>query len=464
MKTQTIISLVLCLATCFVEASPACELSLAKRADGPVKQDQATYDGQTASFKKSGTCRMFEKGDWNGRSVNECKDWCSLPRSERDKSTRPGRGTTKRGVIAKREQDLGAKGMTCMGDTTGQMKLMEGPDGSTFRLGACSCSAPAIAAVIADAVLKALPMLDNILCKVATEALGIVIDIGTTVIPGGQAVKGVSTIARAAKTIAENGENAMGFASWFGDICNKDNDPKVAAVLAQGDKYFHPLTTASSKIAESAGCVVDKSKCQRLPPEDPPPKDPSPAKDTNPDTPQPDSSKPSTTNPGKPKPSATTPTKPTQSDKPTTTEPSGKNNNTDTSMTPGPSQTCSDGSTNCEMQLDPNTNQYVESPSSGSSNSYPSSNGPTDTSQQPQQTNPYQQQGYPNTQQTGSSQQQSSPSQQQAPQQDSYQSSQSSQSSQQNPYNMPNMQSGGNAPSNDILGGNSPYGSQIAGY
>ncbi|KAF2224131.1 hypothetical protein BDZ85DRAFT_260444 [Elsinoe ampelina] len=253
-------------------------------------QDQTTYDQETTQFEKVGLCRDFQTKSWLGRSLETCNVYCKKPEAERA-ITDCGRACNLR-RRRKRQDDkpvgkLGAAGVSCMGDTTGNAALSKAPDGSMFKMGKCECSAPAIAKIIAEEVLKALPMLDNILCQVTTQALSMVADLASVVLPGGVAVKGVATVVKAAKTFVQNGDSVVGMTSWFGDMCNPDNDPEVAAVLAQGDKWFDPLSVASSKIAEGAGCVVSEDKCKDLPPEEPPPKDVTPANDNDPSHPQP---------------------------------------------------------------------------------------------------------------------------------------------------------------------------------
>ncbi|KAF4550506.1 Hypothetical protein D9617_17g047740 [Elsinoe fawcettii] len=386
MRSLLVITGLLLLVVCSVSANPVFDSVIYKRADDKNKgQDQKTFDQETTQFENVGLCRSYKTNNWNGRSLATCNVYCKKPEAERDKQK--GRGERRK--IKRQDKPvgkLGAEGVTCMGDTTGNAPDLKGPDGDIFTMGKCECSAPAIAKVIAEEVLKALPMLDNILCQVATQALSVVADLGSVVFPGGIAVKGVATMVKAAKTIVQNGDTAVGMTSWFGDICNPDNDPKVAAVLAQGDKWFDPLAMASSKIAEGAGCVVSKDKCKDLPPENPPPADVTPANDNNPDHPQP---------------------KP-EDEKPTDV----KTNGTDTTQTPSPNlptsqppttqspasqstNTCEAGSTNCQRGDTPGSAQDVDAPMQTMPVQQEQQQSPDYYNQPPQE----QQTGYPVSQQ-----------------------------------------------------------------
>ncbi|KAF2224012.1 hypothetical protein BDZ85DRAFT_260212 [Elsinoe ampelina] len=91
-----------------------------------------------------------------------------------------------------------------------------------------------------------------------------VIDIGTAVIPGGAAVKGVEKGVQAAKTLVENGNDAAGFTGWFSKVCNPTNSDEVARINADVGKFFDPLAAAPDFIGVGAGCVLqDKSKCKK---------------------------------------------------------------------------------------------------------------------------------------------------------------------------------------------------------
>lgn len=198
-----------------------------------TKQGKEEFDQQTTAFETSGLCRFY-KGSKD--SLATCATYC------------------------KKTTDI-----TCIGASTvdNNVASLYDPDGDEFIMGKCDCKAPEVVKLIAEEVLKAMPVVAGIACTILFGALGTVIDIGTAVVPGGSAVKGVEKAVSAAKTLVENGNDAAGFAGWFSDVCNPSGSAEVARINAEIGKIFDPLANAPDSVAVGAGCVrKDKSKCK----------------------------------------------------------------------------------------------------------------------------------------------------------------------------------------------------------
>ena len=161
-------------------------------------------------------------------------------------------------------------------------------DGLEWTLGTCKCEFP-LAEAITDIVIQALEKLPNVLCAVALEATKLIVDIGTTFIPGVGQVKTATRMAiEAAKTIAENGLPAADFSTWVASTCKLEDwdfDPVDA---------FIPLTEMPDSLGESIGCLrKNKKECKKLDPKpDPKPTD----KKDDDDGPKPTNSKPDDNN------------------------------------------------------------------------------------------------------------------------------------------------------------------------
>ncbi|KAG8625177.1 hypothetical protein KVT40_006928 [Elsinoe batatas] len=70
---------------------------------------------------------------------------------------------------------------------------MEGydPKGNLYVLGLCECEVPEAIRILAIEVIKALPRVAGVACSAMLGGLNLVVDLGTTVMPGGIAVKGL---------------------------------------------------------------------------------------------------------------------------------------------------------------------------------------------------------------------------------------------------------------------------------
>ncbi|KAG8625087.1 hypothetical protein KVT40_006838 [Elsinoe batatas] len=205
--------------------------SIGRRAD---KQSKETFDQETKAFEKEGLCRSYEG---NGDTLSTCKVYCNQPSN-----------------------------ITCYGgvEVNGKKTYYYDPDGQPWIIGKCECKVPEIAVFLATEVLEAMPLVAGIGCTLLFGALQMVIDIDTTVIPGGAAVKGVENGVQAAKTLVENGNDAAGFTGWFSKVCNPTNSDEVARINADVGKFFDPLAAAADYIGVGAGCVLkDKSKCKK---------------------------------------------------------------------------------------------------------------------------------------------------------------------------------------------------------
>lgn len=194
------------------------------------KEDQQTYDQETAAFKQKGYCRVYSGAKSKRTHVDQtptCVDFC------KDKG--------------------GDQGLSCKGayDTIANQELGQGidPDGNKFFMGQCVCGGDPIIKEVAETVAKALPAVAAIGCEILINSLGKVLEYGLDAIPGvGEISAGMSSSIRAAKTIAENGEQAASFASWFGDPCNKDHNPDVEKYTKNIDKIFDPLSSISDDV------------------------------------------------------------------------------------------------------------------------------------------------------------------------------------------------------------------------
>ncbi|KAF4550404.1 Hypothetical protein D9617_17g046720 [Elsinoe fawcettii] len=207
--------------------------TLGRRAD---RQTQEEFNGETVSFEKQGLCRSYKSA--GGDTLGTCRVYCNKQSN-----------------------------ITCFGlfeGVSGREMTVLDPEGRLFSMGRCECKVPEIAVFLATEILEAMPLVAGIGCTILFGALQTVIDIGTTLIPGGAAVKGVEKGVQAAKTLVENGNDAAGFTGWFSKVCNPTNSDAVAKINADVGKFFDPLAAAPDFIGVGAGCVLkDKSKCKK---------------------------------------------------------------------------------------------------------------------------------------------------------------------------------------------------------
>lgn len=191
------------------------------------KEDKDTYDHETTAFKQQGLCRLYKsQGVGGNKAFETCYDFCHKTQGD--------------------NSDIGCQGAV---EANGNTNDIVDPDGHVFYMGKCLCEAPPIAKELAEVVIEALPAVAAIGCEILFNTFDKVLEFGTLAIPGvGELSAGMSGSVKAAKTIAENGETASGFAQWFGDPCNPDHSSDVAKYTKQIDKIFDPLSAVSDDV------------------------------------------------------------------------------------------------------------------------------------------------------------------------------------------------------------------------
>ncbi|KAF4550406.1 Hypothetical protein D9617_17g046740 [Elsinoe fawcettii] len=234
MRVISYVCSALWLAQCFVEARPQSPPPLEETFFNN-RPSQEAFDRETKGLEVAGICRRY-RDLWVGKSLEICTVYCGKP------------------------NDLACEGST----DAGRIRWSSDPNGDYYTPGKCLCEPPALAKILALEVINALPRVAGVACTAMIGGLNLVLEIGTTVMPDGAAVKGVEKAVSAAKTIVDNGQEIAGFAGWFADVCNPTNSEEVAKINAQVNKVFDPLAAASDSIGLSAGCVMkDKSKCRK---------------------------------------------------------------------------------------------------------------------------------------------------------------------------------------------------------
>ena len=123
------------------------------------------------------------------------------------------------------------------------------PDGNQYHPGECVCDIPVLDELIGD-VLMALPSIAEIGCAILFNALDKVLEIGAVAIPGVGAEMdvGMKSAVQAAKTVAENGQDASSFIQWFAKPCGGS---KYVGMI---NKIFDPLSNVPDSAVPGLGC------------------------------------------------------------------------------------------------------------------------------------------------------------------------------------------------------------------
>ncbi|KAK8126968.1 uncharacterized protein PG998_002727 [Apiospora kogelbergensis] len=191
------------------------------------------------AYEKSGNCFSYEGTANRDKELAPCKVYCAKTKGN------------------------DATGYGCLGpgDAAG---ILHDDDGNDFRPGKCQCDFE-LAEIITDIVAKGLSQLDSLLCHMLIETFKTIADVGLMFVPGGAAVKGVSTTLKYAKSAFENGMSALNFFDgWVGDVCgNPQWDFSLEGMFM--DAVNAPDSMMGSDF--SIGCVrKSKSKCKKRDP------------------------------------------------------------------------------------------------------------------------------------------------------------------------------------------------------
>ncbi len=197
------------------------------------RETKQQFDQTTQSFTHQGLCRLYLNSNRERMGLEICAPKC--------------------GDLVKKAKKAGD--MTSVSCVTGGMNIPKytDPDGNQYQPGKCECDIPILEEIV-DNVLMALPAIAEIGCSILFSALDKVLEIGATAIPGvGAAMNvGMKSAVQAAKTVAENGQEASSFAGWFSKICGKG---KYGSMIS---KIFDPLSNVPDSVVLGLGCKGKK--------------------------------------------------------------------------------------------------------------------------------------------------------------------------------------------------------------
>jgi hypothetical protein len=205
-------------------------------------QDKLEFDQQTESFKKSGTCRLYDaNGNKEKRksSPDICESTC--------------------GNLSDKVRDTNATAsMSCssLGPEAKERLWMLDPDGDKWSPGGCLCQIP-LAEFIIDTVVAALPLIDDVLCVGLTTAFREAMLLAVTAIPevGPGASAGLRIAVQAAKTVADYGGTAADYMGWFSKPCGAGTED----IQAKADEAFNLMSYLPDKLEQAVSlCPPNK--------------------------------------------------------------------------------------------------------------------------------------------------------------------------------------------------------------
>ena len=194
-------------------------------------ESQEDFDHTTASFKQQGLCRAYLSLGHVLESVSTCAVKC--------------------GDMVKKEEEAG--NMTSVGCAGLQgLPTETDPKGDNYMVGRCICDAPLVE-IIFNELLIALPAIAEIGCAILFDAFDLILEVGLAAIPGvGEMTVGMKAAIQGAKTLAENGQDALSFAQWFKSPCGHSK------YTDQIDKLFDPLSSVPDSVLPGLGCKGKK--------------------------------------------------------------------------------------------------------------------------------------------------------------------------------------------------------------
>ncbi|KAI4176196.1 MAG: hypothetical protein LQ346_007938 [Caloplaca aetnensis] len=195
------------------------------------RKSQEEFDQVTTSLRDQGACRQYLRTGMTLTSVSTCDKKC--------------------GDLVKKAQEAGE--YTSLGCVAGGTPTLTDPQGNDYEIGNCVCDAPIVEEIFDD-VLMALPAIAEIGCSILFGAFDLILNIGAAAIPGvGPAMTvGMKAGVQAAKTIAENGQDASSFLKWFDSPCGHS---KYTDMI---DKIFDPLSNVPDTVVPGLGCKGKK--------------------------------------------------------------------------------------------------------------------------------------------------------------------------------------------------------------
>ncbi|EPE33290.1 hypothetical protein GLAREA_06302 [Glarea lozoyensis ATCC 20868] len=219
---------------------------LARRAE-KKPQDKLEFDQQTESFKKTGTCRLYDAtGDSEKRksSPDICEATC--------------------GNLSDKVRDTNATAsMSCssLGAEAKERLWQLDPDGDKWSPGGCLCQIP-LAEFIIDTVAAALPLIDDVLCVGLTTALRETMLLAANFIPnvGPTASAGLRIAVQTAKTVADYGGTAADYMKWFSTPCGEGTED----IQAKADEAFNLMSYLPDELEQALSlCPIDKKSKSR---------------------------------------------------------------------------------------------------------------------------------------------------------------------------------------------------------
>ncbi|KAF4547537.1 Hypothetical protein D9617_40g012760 [Elsinoe fawcettii] len=221
----------------FFKALPLGVLASGVAADGPTQDTQEVYDGQTASFRPQGLCRYYDgtKLNFLGRDP-QCDEYCTGPNPN-----------------------------VCwpIGGFQPSPSSIKGidPQGKKYIVASCNCDTRDVVDAteqFGEILVEGIAAVGNVICDDIMPAVNIFIEAALTVVPGGPALKGLTTAVRIAKTVVENAHDAADMMSWFSGACGKPPDLKNF----KPQDLLSGLSAQPDDLGRSLGCARrDKSKC-----------------------------------------------------------------------------------------------------------------------------------------------------------------------------------------------------------
>lgn len=196
------------------------------------RETQQSFDQTTESFKQQGLCRVYVNQRWGIKGLETCEPKCG-------------------DLVKKAKQEDKTTSLSCV---TGGISIptITDPSGDEYSPGTCVCDIPVFDELINDIVM-ALPAVAEIGCGILFGAFDAILEIGAMAIPGvGEMTAGMKAGIQAAKTVAENGQDASSFAQWFANPCGKS---KYVDMI---DKIFNPLSNVPDSVVPGLGCKGKK--------------------------------------------------------------------------------------------------------------------------------------------------------------------------------------------------------------
>ncbi|KAK2865320.1 hypothetical protein FQN49_003693 [Arthroderma sp. PD_2] len=188
-------------------------------------------DHQTiAAWAEKGWCLIYLDTEKSEKSLAPCKTYCAKHNEDElnDHSCI---------LFGPSKQEVAKQGFLYIDD-----------DGDESVRGGCDCNQTGPAKGVFT-VLEGLERIDETLCGEFLSAIELILDVGLTVIPGGQ-IKHLGTFVKGAKTFAENGLEASSFFDgWITPACGKGWDKEAESAV------FGALAEAPDEYGTSAGCM-----------------------------------------------------------------------------------------------------------------------------------------------------------------------------------------------------------------